>query len=349
MNNITNLNANELYHKKRMKFVYKGITAGIVTAITVVIYGITNAMAQGIVGAETGVTGLNVAVMVLTLLGICEFSAGIMLIIYTLITGNSLKDYKRLWDFKASRLVLLCGLSGGAIATTCLVGAVPLCGATITYAIFALMPIVAAIGGRIFLKEKFALRMIFGIIVAVIGVMIAIWAPPENLPHFYLGIAIAFVCPIAFTVEAMLVAHAADCSDPIQCCGFYRCLGGAFFEELAAIIICLATGQMALYGTILKVAFINSNVLTLLLITGFIMAIEYATVYVAYAYCGAARGAALLNTNPIWSIPVGMVFAQLGLFPYSITSAGIIGAIVVVVGVMLIIAKPTELLDLREI
>ena len=141
-------------------------------------------MAQGIVTTETGVTGVSVAVMVLALLGVCEGSAGIMLIIYTLITGNSLKDYKRLWNFKASRLVLLCGLFGGAIATTCLVGAVPLCGATITYAIFALMPIAAAIGGRIFLKEKFALRMVLGIVIAVAGVLVAIWAPPEALPNF---------------------------------------------------------------------------------------------------------------------------------------------------------------------
>ena len=87
----------------------------------------------------------------------------------------------------------------------------------------------------------------------------------------------------------------------------------------------------------------------LLLVTGFVMAIEYATVYVAYAYLGAARGAAILNTNPIWSIPVGFAFAGLGLFPYSVTTMGIVGALVVVVGVMLIIAKPSELLDLRDI
>jgi drug/metabolite transporter (DMT)-like permease len=349
MSQNTNLKAYDAYHKKRMKFVYKGIAAGIITAITVVIYGITNAMAQEAVSAEIEVIGFNTAVMVLALLGVCEGAAGIMLIIYTLITGNTLKDYKRLWNFKASRLVLLCGFTGGAIATTCLVGAVPLCGATITYAIFALIPIVATIGGRIFLKEKFALRMVIGIVIAVAGVLVAVWAPPEALPHFYIGIAIAFVCPIAFAIEAMLVAHAADCSDPVQCCGLYRCIGGAVFEELLAVLICLATGQLELYGNILKIAFTNTTVLGLLLITGLIMAIEYATVYVAYSYLGAARGAAILNTNPIWSIPVGFAFAGLGLFPYSVTTMGIVGAFVVVVGVMLIIAKPAELLDLRDI
>jgi len=215
MNQDTDLKAYEAYHKKRMKFVYKGITAGIVTAITVVIYGITNAMAQGIVTTESGVSGFSVAVMVLALLGICEGSAGIMLIAYTLITGNSLTDYKRLWNFKASRIVLFCGLFGGAIATTCLVGAVPLCGATITYAIFALMPIVAAVGGRIFLKEKLALRMILGIIMAVAGVLIAIWAPPENLPHFYLGIVIALVSSIVFTTNKEITDWAEMMGDPV--------------------------------------------------------------------------------------------------------------------------------------
>ncbi len=349
MNQIVDPLAQEAYHNKRMKFVYKGIAAGIVTAITVVIYGITNAMAQDIVSLETGVSGISVAIMVLTLLGICEGSAGIMLILYTIITGNTLKDYRRLWNFKASRIVLLCGLFGGAIATTCLVGAVPLAGATVTYAIFALIPIVTAVGARVFLREKFKVRMVVGIVVACTGVLIAVWAPPEALPNFYLGVAIAFVCPFAFSIEAVLVAHAADCSDPVQCCGLYRCLGGAFFEELLAIIICLGTGNMKLYHTILEIAFTNSAVLLLLLITGLVMAIEYSTIYVAYSYLGAARGAAILNTNPIWSIPVGFAFAGLGLYAYSVTSTGIVGAIVVVIGVILIIAKPSELLDLRDL
>lgn len=349
MNQNINQVAYKAYQSKRMKFVYKGIIAGIVTAITVVIYGITNAMAQDIVLAQTGVSGISVAIMVLTLLGICEGSAGIMLILYTLITGNTLRDYRRLWNFKASRVVLLCGLFGGAIATTCLVGAVPLAGATVTYAIFALIPIVTAIGARIFLKEKFKARMVAGIFIACAGVLITVWAPPEALPNFYLGVAIAFVCPFAFSIEAVLVAHAADCSDPVQCCGLYRCLGGAFFEEILAIIICLLTGSMELYRMILKIAFSNSTVLLLLLVTGLIMAIEYSTIYVAYSYLGAARGAAILNTNPIWSIPVGFSFAGLGLYAYSVTSTGIIGAVVVVVGVILIIAKPSELLDLRDL
>ena len=43
------------------------------------------------------------------------------------------------------------------------------------------------------------------------------------------------------------------------------------------------------------------------------------------------------------------MFAVVGLVPYNVTALGIIGAVVVVIGVVLVLAKPSEMFSLRNI
>lgn len=49
-----------------------------------------------------------------------------------------------------------------------------------------------------------------------------------------------------------------------------------------------------------------------------------------------------------WTILVGFAMDAMGILPYHVTMVGILGAIVVVIGILLVVAKPSELLDLRS-
>ena len=86
-----------------------------------------------------------------------------------------------------------------------------------------------------------------------------------------------------------------------------------------------------------------------LLLTAVFMAIQYNCIYVAYTYCGATRGSAILFSSPIWSIPVGLFMSKIGVLPYSVTAMGIVGAIIVVVGIVIVLAKPSELFKIRNV
>ena len=94
----------------------------------------------------------------------------------------------------------------------------------------------------------------------------------------------------------------------------------------------------------------SSPVLILfVIITAALMAIQYGTSYIANNYSGPARASAVVWSTPIWSIPIGIIFDKAGLVPYNVTTLGIIGAIIVVAGVILVLAKPSELFSLRNV
>ncbi len=67
-----------------------------------------------------------------------------------------------------------------------------------------------------------------------------------------------------------------------------------------------------------------------------------------FNYCGAGRGNTIIQTATIWSIPVGYFFAMIGLNPYHVTTVGIAGAFVVIIGVVLVLSKPADLFNLRK-
>ena len=69
----------------------------------------------------------------------------------------------------------------------------------------------------------------------------------------------------------------------------------------------------------------------------------------AYSYCGATGGSAILFSTPIWSIPIGIVMSKMGIISFSVTALGILGAFVIVVGILIVLAKPSELFNLRDV
>ncbi len=337
----------EVFRKKRISLAKFGLFLALLSSFVLVFFSLFNSGAQTIVlGAMGESTVLATIVTALIVLGFGEFGAGIILILYKLATGSPITEYKGLWDLKASRIVLISALAAGPLATGCLMIAIPLCGITYANSVLALTPMLVALASRIFLKEIPVRRVYIGIAISVIGVMIASYSPPQGVSNFYLGIMFALFCPIGFCVESMVSSRVMDLTDPIEVCGFYRCLFGGLFDVAVPLIICLVFGKMELFLQVFQFVFSSSTALLFVVISAVAIAFQYSTAYISYNYCGPSRGMAITFSTPVWSIPIGYLMASI--FPYSVTKQGMVAAFIVVIGMVLIVIKPSELFTMRE-
>jgi len=226
--------------------------------------------------------------------------------------------------------------------------AIAMCGSTYANAVIGLTPAVTVIFGMIFLKEKVGARVFIGIAICTAGVIIATLSPPEGVNNFYLGIIIVAICPLAYTLESIISTHAVDVSDPMLACPLYRMIGSAIMEFIIVIVVCAVTGHMAWITLALSILTSSPMAMVFILCTAIFMAIQYNGTYNSYVYCGAIKASAILWTGAFWTIPVGFTMQALHILEYNVTTLGMIGAVAVVFGILLVVAKPRELFSLRN-
>jgi drug/metabolite transporter (DMT)-like permease len=347
MGNI--ISPEERYRLKKVGMTKFGLFLAWLASITLLTYQNFNAAATANIYPAFGDSLLASFIICILCIALCEFTGGILLTMFNSTKGIPLVEYARLLKVKSTRTVLISAIAAGPIGTACAIIAVGFCGSTYTNSIISLTPVVIAIAGRIFLKENTNSRVYIGILIAIAGCIIASFAAPEGVTNFYLGLAIALVAPFAYATEAMISTHAMDVSDPLEVCSFYRMIGSSIIQSIIVVVLCAITGHLDWIGQILGMITASPIVMFFLFMTAVSFAVDYSTNYVAMNYAGAVRCAAVLYTTPIWSIPVGYIFAALGILPYAVTTQGIIGAIIVVIGVTLVLAKPSELFNLRKI
>ena len=119
----------------------------------------------------------------------------------------------------------------------------------------------------------------------------------------------------------------------------------------AMAIISGSTGNISVFTGTMAAIFTNPLTLLFVLLFAAFVALSYTTTYVGFNKCGPSRCLAIVNTMPIWSIPIGLIFGALmpKYYSYDVTFAAIIGAVVVCVGVVLVVMKPSELFKLRDV
>lgn len=344
-----NLNAREQYQKKKVKLAVMGLGLALVSAITLVTFQNFNVAATSLINEHFSDSLLAAFVLTLITLSLCEFVGGLIMIGYNAATGMPAAEYRRILQVKSSRTVLISALAAGPVATACSIVGISMCGSTYGNCIVGLTPIITAILAAIFLKEKAGFRVFVGIAIAVAGIIVATLSPPEGITNFYLGIIIVIFAPLGYSAEAIISTHAMDVSDPKIVCPLYRMIGSAIIEMICAVCVCAVTGHMDWFVSAFAIIFSSPVVILFLLIVAVLMAIQYNAIYVAYTYCGATRGSAILFASPIWSIPVGFFTAAIGVLPYSVTGLGIVGAIIVVIGIVIVLAKPSELFNIRNV
>lgn len=351
MNNEMNssLTARECYEKKKIKLTVFGLLLSWFSSLSLVIFQNFNLMATEIIKTDYDNNLISGFVLTLITVSFCEYAGALIMIVYNTITGIPFAEYGRVWQVRSSRTILLSAIFGGPVATTCSMLGISLCGSTYGNCVIGLTPVLTAVLGTIFLKEKTGIRVIVGIVISVAGATLASIAPPAGVKNFYLGLIIVAFAPIGYSLEAIISTHAVDVSEPRVVCPLYRMIGGATIEMALAFTISLVTGHWNWMQAVFSVIFSDGTIMVFLLITAFFMCIQYNSIYSAYNYSGATRSSAILFSSPIWTIPIGIIMSRAGVMTYSVTMLGTTGAVVIVIGIIIVLAKPSELFNLRDV
>ena len=340
----------QAYTQKKIRMATSGMKIAILMPITAILQNIfNNSVTSTIIPTLSDKVIVSILCSI-TLIGLCDLFAGVFTFLYNTSRGKGLTEYKRTISLKVSWMMLASAAFAGPLATGCWMTATPFCGLTTVAVVTSLGPILTAIIGKFFLKENISARVYLGIGITVVGVIVSGWTGfSEGGSNFILGFILALMAPIGFTLEGQFSTYAGDMIDPNVGCGFYRCFGSGVIGLIAMTILSAATGNLAAFTGILRMVFTTPILLLFVVITGLLGAINYNCAYTAFNKAGPSRTLAVDSSRPIWSIPFGYLFAALGVAAYSVNALGVAGAVIVVLGLILIICKPSELVNLRDV
>lgn len=346
----TTLSPEQAYTQKKIQMATSGMKIAILMPITAILQNIFNNSVTTTVSASLSDKVIISILCSITLIGLCDLFAGIFTFLYNAAKGKGFQEYKRTISLKVSWMMLLSAAFAGPLATGCWMASTPFCGLTTVAVVTSLGPILTAIIGKFFLKENISGRVYLGIGITVVGVIVSGWTGfSQGGSNFVLGFILALMAPIGFTLEGQFSTYAGDMIDPNVGCGIYRCFGSGIIGLAAMTILAAATGNLSIFGSILTMVLSTPKLLLFVAIMGLLGAINYNAAYLAFNRTGPSRTLAIDSSRPIWSIPFGYFFASIGVVAYSVNTLGVIGAIIVVAGLILIICKPSELVNLRNV
>ena len=224
--------------------------------------------------------------------------------------------------------LILCAAAviGGPIAMSGYLFGIKYAGAAYALALSATYPAVGAVLSRVFLREHVTRRGWLGIVVTITGAVVATYTPPAGeMPHFYLGIALASLATLGWGVEGVLAIHAMQAVEPVVA-GTLRMATSAVVY--VAVVLPLAGGLPVLASAI------GSTSFWVVLGAAAAGAVSYLTYYAANHLVGASRAMPINSLYAVWAIVIAIVFT--GLHPTVQLVAGVLvtfaGAVLVVSG-----------------
>lgn len=340
----------EAYIQRKIKMAVNGMKIALLMPITAILQNIFNNSVTTTVSSALSDRVIVSIICSITLIGMCDLFAGVFTFLYNTAKGKGIREYKRTMNLKVSWMMLLSAAFAGPLATGCWMASTPFCGLTTVAVVTSLGPILTAIIGRFFLKENISGRVYVGIAITVVGVIVSGWTGfSEGGSNFILGFVLALMAPIGFTLEGQFSTYASDMIDPTVGCGFFRCFGSGVIGLIAMAVLSGATGNIAIFGQIIRMVVSTPILLLYVAVMGLLGAVNYNCAYTAFNKTGPSRTLAIDSSRPIWSIPFGYLFAALGVAAYSVNTMGVVGAVIVVAGLILIICKPSELANLRNV
>ena len=328
MSSLANTSANVLAAKAKRDnaFRKKGI---IIALFSGFLYGgytafMIQGMASGIwtvwSGASSGLSAFTV-IYVLSAVGaaVNDICSAIWSLIYGAIIGR-LGDFGRSLKSKPGRTLIIAAIIGGPIASTCYVVGLQMAGSIIV-PIAAMNAAVGTIIGRFLYKQKLSGGMVCGIGQTAIGMLAALGAA---IGWGIEGAVGGYACCMVDYEVAIIIRQ---CTSGI--------VNGLIFVSILSMI---GEGGIGAGLSLLGTAMTDAPSIWLFFISGIFASFSFKFWYKGSSMCGAALGMGCNGTyafwGPLWCfIVIGLIFGADG---YSIPVRGWIGAVIMVIGIVVL-------------
>ncbi|MBO0451932.1 MULTISPECIES: DMT family transporter [Enterococcus] len=296
---------------------FSGLTYGIYSTLVVVASGYNPlASAAGILAAPFVASGLN------------DLFAGIWLLFYNAKQGR-LKELTRTLKTKPGQMLVVGFLLGGPVANGAYLIGLALAGA---YAIpiSATCSLFGSLFAWIFLKQKPTKRVVFGMVLCVMGAIIINFVKPEGAPNFTLGIICALIAAVCWGLEGVFSSFGGAMIDTDVAVNLRELISGLAVLVLIVPLI----GALKLLGGTLAAGI----PILWLALAGLSAAASFVCWYKANSMVGCAIGMSLNVTYAFWGVLFSVMF--LG---QSFTTTIVIGSVVIVLGAIIVTMNPLDL------
>lgn len=314
--------------KMQANFAKKGSAIGLFSGIT---FGLHSAVLGVALAMAPFTNGVSVVVAPLVGAAINDSIAALWLLFYNIAQGRSKEIWRSLKTFPGL-MVCIAALMGGPIANAAYLMGIQFAGAAYAIPVSALFPVVGAILARIFLKQKVTKRVVIGMAICVLGAIVIGYTPPEGdtNPHFYIGMLCAFIAAFGWGAEGTLSAFGTAVIDPKIAINIRQATSGIVF----LVVILPIIGGFGVLGKV----FASPATLLIIAIAALAAAVSFLTWYKCNSMSGVAQGMALNSTYVMWGIMFSYFLGNV-----EITKTLIIGAILVLVGAILVAVDPREM------
>ncbi|MDD6255681.1 MAG: hypothetical protein PUA82_06735 [Eubacteriales bacterium] len=360
MANVAVPSAGVVAKKKKMdsSFFKKGIFTAFISGVAYGLYTafMTLGMAKGVwadyfyASPAKSTSGIALSAFVVTyLLGslgsaLNDTCSGIWCVIIALVKGK-FGDYVKTLNSRAGRILILCAIIGGPIASSAYVIGLQMAG-SIAVPISALCPAVGAILGRIFYKQELNLRMIFGILICVVATfMIGSTTLGDTNKNAFWGIVIAFISAVGWGFEGCVGGYATCMVDFEISITIRQVTSGISNLIILLPLWSLLAGENITLGWRLAGEAISNWTIIFFIVSGFFAQYSYARWYKGNSMCGAALGMALNGMFSFWGpfccwIIIGLIA---GIDGYALAPIQWAAAIVMIIGIFFIAMNPLDL------
>ena len=335
-----------LKHKMQRSYFVKGITVAALSGMCYGVYSafITKGMGLGVWADWYSLHETGIMILLLGALGsaINDSVSAVWCVIIAAVKGK-LGDFVRCLRTKPGRVMILCALAGGPIASTAYIVALQMAG-SIIIPITALCPAIGAILGRLVLKQALTPRMLVGVFICV-GASIMIGSVSfgeEGGTAILAGCLIALVAAFGWGVEGCIAGFGTTLIDYEIGITIRQTTSGLSNLIILVPIIGLLAGNAGIAPNFIATAFSDGAAMPFFVISGFSALFAFSLWYKGNSMCGAALGMACNGAYSFWGpffcwIILGLFFKEDG---WMLAPIAWIGAIVMFFGILLIAINP---------
>jgi len=336
----------ELKQKLNRSYFIKGITIATLSGMCYGLYSafITRGMGTGVWGDWYGIHETGIMILLLGALG-SAVNDSVSALWCVLIAGvkGKLGDFVRCLRSKPGRVMILCALAGGPVASTAYIVALQMAGSVII-PITALCPAIGAILGRLIFKQALTPRMLVGVFICV-GASIMIGSVSfggEAAPGVFAGCLIALIAAFGWGVEGCIAGFGTTLIDYEIGITIRQTTSGLSNLIILVPTISLLAGNIGLAQEFVSKALSDGPAMMFFVISGFCALFAFSLWYKGNSMCGAALGMACNGAYSFWGpffcwIVLGLFFKEDG---WMLAPIAWIGAIVMFFGILLIAVDP---------